>query len=94
MAVTVEADPKSLENIPEKPLASAVPRLQSMVSELQRYVSRVKHKPGRGIPAGGFHRRARCRGEGGLGGTGAGGLAILTRVYKYTSGNSERSREQ
>lgn len=93
MAVTVEADPKFKENIPEKPLASAVPRLQSMVSELQRYSFRVKHKPGRGIPARGFHRKARCK-EGELGGTGAGGLAILTRIYKYTGGNSERSREQ
>ena len=46
MAVTVEADPKPLENIPEKPLASAAPRLQSMVLELQRYSSRVKPKPG------------------------------------------------
>lgn len=45
MAATVEADPKPLENIPEKPLASAAPRLQSTVSELQRYDSRVKHKP-------------------------------------------------
>lgn len=63
-------------------------------SRLQRYGLEVKHEPGRGIPAGEPLIRARCGGEGGLGGTGAGSSAALTHVCKSSSGNSERSREQ
>ena len=45
MSVTVEADPRALKNIPEKPLAFAVPRLQGTASVFPRYGLGMKHKP-------------------------------------------------
>lgn len=86
MSVTVEADPRALENVPEKPLAFAVPRLQDMASVLPRYGLGLKHKPTvflQESPTAGQGRR-----RGGM------GNRCRTRVHKYPSGKSERSREQ
>ncbi|KAL0161181.1 hypothetical protein M9458_044906, partial [Cirrhinus mrigala] len=48
--VTVESDHKPLEAILKKPLASAPPRLQRMILQLQKYDIHILHKPGKQIP--------------------------------------------
>lgn len=46
----VESDHKPLESILRKPLATAPPRLQRMILQLQRYDITIIHKPGKDIP--------------------------------------------
>ncbi len=46
----VESDHKSMEAILRKPLAAAPPRLQRMISQLQKYNVCIIHRPGKGIP--------------------------------------------
>ncbi|KAL0194540.1 hypothetical protein M9458_008112, partial [Cirrhinus mrigala] len=48
--VTVESDHKPLEAILKKPLASAPPRLQRMILQLQKYDIHILHKPRKQIP--------------------------------------------
>ena len=44
---TVEADHKPLEMIHQKSLASALPRLQHMLLQLQRYNVTIRYRPGK-----------------------------------------------
>ena len=46
---TVESDHKPLEMIHQKSLASAPPRLQHMLLQLQRYNVTIKYRPGKEI---------------------------------------------
>ena len=48
--VKVLTDHKPLEAIAKKPLASAPPRLQRMLLQLQNYRLRIQHIPGKDIP--------------------------------------------
>ena len=48
--VNVRSDHKPLESIARKPLASAPPRLQRMLLQLQKYNIQINHVPGKDIP--------------------------------------------
>jgi transposase InsO family protein len=48
--VDVRSDHKPLESIAKKPLASAPPRLQRMLLQLQKYDIQILHVPGKDIP--------------------------------------------
>ena len=45
--LTVESDHKPLEMIHQKSLASAPPRLQTILLQLQRYDMTIKYRPGK-----------------------------------------------
>ncbi|CAI5681852.1 unnamed protein product [Oreochromis niloticus] len=68
--VTIESDHKPLESILKKPLASAPPRLQRMILQLQKYNISIIHKPGKDIPVADtlsrksieFHDKSLCDG--------------------------------
>lgn len=48
--VDVELDQKPLELILKKPIASAPPRLQCMILQLQKYDIHIIYRPGKEIP--------------------------------------------
>ena len=48
--IVVESDHKPLESIATKPLAAAPPRLQRMLLQLQKYIIKIVHVPGKKIP--------------------------------------------
>ncbi|CAI5673637.1 unnamed protein product [Oreochromis niloticus] len=68
--VTIESDHKPLQSILKKPLASAPPRLQRMILQLQKYNINIIHKPGKDIPVANtlsrksieFHDKSLCDG--------------------------------
>ena len=48
--IIVHTDHKPLESLAKKPLAAALPRLQCMLLQLQKYSLRIIHVPGKNIP--------------------------------------------
>ena len=48
--ITVRSDHKPLKSITKKALATALPRLQRMLLQLQKYDLKIVHIPGKEIP--------------------------------------------